>query len=59
MLLLPRNDGMELKRHLAHATEIVVFNRMQIVAKKNLGQGQNGSVGWVSGNKTFFLWPDL
>ena len=55
MLPLHRNDGMEPKRRLAHATEIVDFYRMQIVAKNILGRGQNGSVGRVSGNKTFFF----
>ena len=30
-------------------------NAMQIVAKKILGRGQNGRVGRVSGNKTFFF----
>ena len=55
MLPLHRNDGMEPKQRLAYATEIADFYRMQIVVKKNLGRGQNGRVGRVSGNKTFFL----
>ena len=33
MLPLHRNDGMEPKRHLAYATEIADFYRMQTVAK--------------------------
>ena len=53
MLPLHRNDGMEPKRRLAYTTEIAYFYRMQIVAKKILGRGQNGRVGRVSGNKTF------
>ena len=56
MLPLHRNDGMEPKRRLAYATEIADFHRMQIVAKKILSLGQNGRVGRVSGNKTFFFW---
>ena len=55
MLPLHRNDGMEPKRCLAYATEIADFYRMQIVAKKFLSRGQNGRVGRVSGNKTFFF----
>ena len=55
MLLLHRNDGMEPKRHLAYAVEIDDFYQMQIVAKKKLSRGQNGRVGRVSGNKTFFF----
>ena len=46
---------MELKRRLAYATEIADFYRMQIVAKKILSRGQNGRVGRVSGNETFFF----
>ena len=55
MLPLHQNDGMEPKRHLAYATEITYFYRMQIVAKKILNWGQNGRVCGVSGNKTFFF----
>ena len=55
MLPLHRNDGMEPKRRLAYATEIADFYRMQTVAKQILSRGQNGRVGRVSGNKTFFL----
>ena len=55
MLTLHRNDGMEPKRCLAYATEIADFYRMQIVAKKILGRRQNGRVGRVSGNNTFFF----
>ena len=40
---------------LAYATEIADFYRIQIVAKKILSRGQNGRVGRVSGNKTFFF----
>ena len=55
MLPLRRNDGMEPKRRLAYATEIADFYRIQIGAKKNLSRGQNGRVGRVSVNETFFL----
>ena len=55
MLPLHRNDGMEPKRRLAYATEIADFYQMKIVAKKILSLGQNGRVGRVSGNKTFFF----
>ena len=57
MLPLHQNDGMEPKWRLANATEIADFYQMRIVAKKILGRGQNGRVGRVSGNKTFFWWP--
>ena len=55
MLPLHRNDEMEPKRRLSYATEIADFYRMQIVAKKILSWGQNGRVGRVSRNKTFFF----
>ena len=47
MLPLHQKDGMEPKRHLAYATEIADFYRMQIVAKKILSreakrEGQSG-----------------
>ena len=58
MLPLHRNDGMKPKRRLAYATEIADFYRMQIVVKKILSRGQNGRVGRVSGNKTFFFGPN-
>ena len=45
---------MEPKQCLAYATDIADFNRMQIVAKNILSQGQNRRVSRVSGNKTFF-----
>ena len=55
MLPLHRNDGMEPKRRLAYATKTAQFYRMQIVAKIILRRGQNGRVGRVSRNKTFFF----
>ena len=54
-LPLHQKDGMEPKRRLAYATEIADFYRMQIVAKKILSRGQNGRIGWVFRNKTFFF----
>ena len=57
MLPLHRNDGMEPKRHLAYATEIADFYRMQIVAKKNfeLGAKREGRSGFRKQDIFFFL----
>ena len=55
MLPLHRNDGMELKRCLAYATEIANIYRMQIVAKKILSRGKTGgSVGCPETSFFFF-----
>ena len=54
MLPLHRNDGMELKRHLAYAMEIADFYRMQTVVKKNLSRGQNGRVRFPETRHFFF-----